>query len=121
MKREELVKLIREEIRAALREDINPYAVVSHTIPIVAKASIPTPPIAKSQLVKMITPIVQEFAFITSQQLANCVFYGTKLQMERLTGKLKIRGLMPYFNEPKRVPGMDAFAVDTVKDMVKPD
>ena len=121
MKLKDVQRIIREEIRAALREEINPYASISHTAPITAKASIPTPPITKSQLSNMISQVTQEFAFITSQQLANCVFYGTELQMKRLTNKLRERGFMPYFNAPKRVPSMDAFAVDTRKDMIKPE
>jgi hypothetical protein len=121
MKLSRIRQIVREEVEAVFREEINPYASISNIAPIIAKASLPTPPITKSQLAAMVGPVVQDMAFITSQQLANCVFYGTELQMKRLVNLLREKGLMPYFNAPRRVPSMDAFAVDTVKDMIKPE
>ena len=94
MKLRELKSIIRQEVKAALKEQV---------IGIQAVVKTPKVSITKTELARDLRQIVQPFAFVDGEALANLDFRGTKLQLLRLYNELKNRGFQTYFEYPKPV------------------
>jgi hypothetical protein len=110
MKLSELKSIIRQEVRAVLKEAV---------IPITAKVSPPTPPISKARLSGMVAPVIEDMAFVSNEQLTNLVFIGTELAIKRLYAKLKEKGLTPYFFYPRVQNNLGDWVLDTRPDMIQ--
>lgn len=119
MKLSELKSIIRQEVRALLKENINLYASHTNIIPVTNKVSPPTPPITKQQLAGMVAPVIRDMAFVSNEQLANLVFIGTELAIRRLYKNIKEKGLEPYFHAPRKQNELGDWVVDTRPDMIK--
>ena len=119
MKLSELKSIIRQEVKALLKENINLYASHTNIVPVTDKVSPPTPPISKQELVGLVAPVIKGMAFVSNEQLTNLVFTGPELAVKRLYKSIHEKGLAPYFRAPRMHNELGDWVVDTRSDMIK--